>query len=104
MRRNPLAYARLANCEKSSFSISSSRPGLILVSRPASSRVRFRAKRASFSFLPRPSMKIRPAPGLHRGVEVDENLARLRALAWSQYAALLQNINDSRRARVAQAE
>ena len=41
---------------------------------------------------------------LNRGVEVDENLARLRALARTQYAALFQNINDPRRARVTEAQ
>jgi hypothetical protein len=41
---------------------------------------------------------------LDRGVEVDENLARLRALARAQYAALFQNINDPRRSRVTEPE
>src|SRR2546421_2281244 len=41
---------------------------------------------------------------LNRGVEVDENLARLRALARAQYAALLENINDPRRPGVTEPE
>ena len=41
---------------------------------------------------------------LNRCVEIDENLARLRAFAGAQYAALLQNINDPGRACVAEAE
>ena len=41
---------------------------------------------------------------LNRGVEIDENLARLRALARAQYAALFQNINDPRSPRVSEAE
>ena len=39
-----------------------------------------------------------------RGVEIDENLARLRAFSGSQNAALLQNVNDPRRACIPEPE
>jgi hypothetical protein len=42
--------------------------------------------------------------GSDGGVEIDENLARLRAFAGAQYAALLQNINDPGGPGVAEAE
>src|SRR6266498_676254 len=58
MRRNPFAYARLGNWEKSSASISASRAGRIFVIRAASSSVRFLASLASWNFLPSPSIVI----------------------------------------------
>src|SRR6516162_6311538 len=49
MSRNPFAYARLGNCEKSSASISASRAGRIFVIRAASSSVRFLAWFSAFA-------------------------------------------------------
>ena len=41
---------------------------------------------------------------LHGGIEIDENFARLRAFAGTQNTALLENINDARRAGVTEAQ
>src|SRR5438874_9061239 len=96
MSRNPFAYARLGNCEKSSASISASRAGRILVMRAASSRVRLRARLASSNFLPIPSIVMMGGWRLNGSVKVDKNLARFSAFAGTQNTALLQNINDAR--------
>src|SRR6185503_4904508 len=67
------------------------REARILVTREASSREMFFARRASCNFLPSASIGTAGSDG---GVEIDENLARLGAFAGAQYAALLENIND----------
>src|SRR5438874_4883793 len=81
MSRNPFAYARLGNWEKSSASISASRAGRIFVIRAASSSVRFLARLASWNFLPSPSIVIGakiPAKRQHRDRPESRAVWRLR--------------------------
>src|SRR5215510_16114256 len=77
------------------------RAARIFVTREASSREIFLARRACCNFLPSGSIETVGSDG---GVEIDENLARLGTFARPQYAALLENINDPGGTGVAEAQ
>src|SRR5438477_13194817 len=87
MSRNPFAYARLGNCEKSSASISASGAGRILVMRAASSRVRLRARLASSNFLTRPSIVMMGLPAKRQRQDRQESPAVWRLRRDPKYRA-----------------